>query len=67
MTAQTETDIRRHPDGSIDTDHYIAIGRKEHATAVCAAGRQVARCADLDSLLSKFLRALDTGRTQLVD
>ena len=29
-------DIRRHPDGSIDTGYYVAIGHRERAKAVRA-------------------------------
>ena len=31
---QPTTEIRRHPDGSIDTAHYARIGRELHGNAI---------------------------------
>lgn len=62
MTQSTNSEIRRRPDGSIDIDHYVAIGRAEHAKAVCAAGRQLARCADIDRLFSKLIQPVRAGQ-----
>ena len=57
MTATTETEIRRHPDGSIDTNYYIAIGRKERANAANEATRRVRHWADTERLVAKILPA----------
>jgi hypothetical protein len=35
-------EIRRHPNGSIDLDHYVRIGREAHGASIRgAAGRLV--------------------------
>ncbi len=36
-------DIRRRPDGSIDTDFYIAAGRRERSAEAHATARQVTK------------------------
>lgn len=39
----SEDTIRYRPDGSIDTDHYLRIGRRlrsEHALGLLAGGRR---------------------------
>ncbi|NKB48027.1 MAG: hypothetical protein GKS02_01555 [Alphaproteobacteria bacterium] len=35
-------EIRRHPNGAIDIDHYIRIGRAAHGAAVRDGGRLLA-------------------------
>jgi len=32
-------EIRRYPDGSIDVNHYVKIGRRLHGQAIIGAGR----------------------------
>ncbi len=54
MTAPTQSEIRRRPDGSIDIDHYIAIGRREHSNAIIEASRVVGRWADIERLIAKL-------------
>lgn len=41
MTETTE--IRRHPNGSIDLDHYARIGRALHGAAMRSAVRSATR------------------------
>ena len=37
------TEIRRHPDGSINTRHYMKIGRQRRSEAFYDGGRVVAK------------------------
>ena len=41
MTNQATTEIRRRSDGSIDTEFYVDIARREQASAIHAACQQV--------------------------
>lgn len=42
--AMTETpEIRRHPDGSIDTKHYMQIGHQQRSEALYHGSRAIAR------------------------
>ena len=62
MTQPTNPEIRRRPDGSIDMNHYVSVGRAEHAKAVRNACSQLASFADLDRLLSKMIRSIVTAQ-----
>lgn len=58
MTSQSE--IRRHPDGSIDTRHYMELGLDARARA--ATGRQSwLRAAYLNSVSAAFKCAYRTA------
>ena len=41
MTEHDSTAIRRHPDGSIDTTHYIARGREARSSAFAENGNRL--------------------------
>ncbi len=40
---QPTTEIRRHPDGSIDTAHYARIGRELHGNALRGSASSLIR------------------------
>lgn len=52
------TELKRFPNGSIDLDHYVQIGRALHGQAVCsAAGRFISGPGRLAAhLLAQFSR-----------
>tara|TARA_R110002124_G_C8669838_1_gene491116 strand:+ start:103 stop:327 length:225 start_codon:yes stop_codon:yes gene_type:complete len=49
-------EIKRHPDGSIDTAHYMKIGRQERADQARKLAKAVVPKRRTFSLLSWFLR-----------
>jgi hypothetical protein len=52
----SETTIRRRPDGSIDTDHYMAKGRISRSISAHNATKEVARSSKaLASALSALV------------
>jgi len=58
MKEQTMTDtteIRRHADGSIDTRHYMQIGRQCRSKALHDGGRRIAHFA---SVVIRALRCI---------
>lgn len=58
MKEQTMTDaneIRRHPNGSIDTKHYMKIGRQRRSEALYSSGHVVAY---LGSVVAQAVRRI---------
>lgn len=53
------TEIRRHPDGSIDIEHYVKVGRHIRGQAFSQAGRGVI------ARLRRLYRALTMRRHQI--
>ncbi|WP_375253843.1 hypothetical protein [Yoonia sp.] len=53
-------EIKRRPDGSIDTAHYMKIGRQERADQARTLAKMAAPKRRKFSLQSWFIRALET-------
>ncbi|MFT5488715.1 MAG: hypothetical protein ACI9JL_000918 [Paracoccaceae bacterium] len=55
-TPMTDTpEIRRHPDGSIDTKHYMQIGRQCRSEALYDSGHAI---AGFGSVVSQAVRRI---------
>jgi hypothetical protein len=60
MKSYDTPDIKRRPDGSIDTAHYMKAGRQERADQALAFARMVRPNRRTFSLQSWFIRTLET-------
>ena len=60
MKSYDTPDIKRRPDGSIDTAHYMKVGRQERADQALSLARAVRPNRRSFSLQSWFIRTLQT-------